>query len=168
MLSAISFANIYGSMRIPKANTEGSEVNIHAPRQVKSALKSLYAPKRRRGKRTVHFKGMVSPTFANVVSLCVQYTRAGSYGAERWEDFMAVVVTLDFFCVASAIVSAAYSRALYRAHLGTGGTLDFTYLLLALDIVFFLNIAFTSCQVRHFACLKCTGCMECSSCTCMH
>lgn len=148
MTSALAFASmIQGSMRIPKAKTDMPGIKSYAPRQVKSAMKAPDAAKRRRGKRTVRFKGMVAPTLANVVSLCVQYARVGSSGAAWWEAFMALVITLDFFCVPSAIVSAAYAHAIHKAHVGEGELLDFTFFLLAIDVVFFCNIAFSICQV---------------------
>lgn len=136
------------------------------PSHGKSAMRTPGGP-RRRGKRTVRFKGMVSANYANVIATCVQYTRAGSLGAAWWEAFMAGIVTLDFFCVPLAIVAKAFSSAVKEAKYGKAKQpFNFTFLLLGSDVVFFINIFFNLCQVCclfphcHTADMEC--CIHCT------
>jgi hypothetical protein len=128
-----------------KSDIQGAKSIL--PRQTKSALRAPDGSKRR-GRRTVRFKGMVSPTYANIVAVCVQYTRSGSSGAAWWAAFMAVAITFDFFCVPLALAAKAYLRAVAhskgekRYH-----GLNFTFVLSAIDVLFYLNLCFLVCQV---------------------
>ena len=122
----------------------------NGPKQVKPALRAPGVP-RKKGKRSVRFKGMVSSSYAHIVANCVQYTRSGSAGAAWWEAFMAGIVTFDFFCVPLGSVWNAFSAAVQAVSVQGDPAFQFGYLLVVYDFIFFINIVFNLCQVRCLA-----------------
>lgn len=130
------------------------QLSMAAP---KSAMKPPGAPSRRRGGKGVRFKGMVSPALGALVARCVTYTRAGSSAAGWWEAFMAVLVTADFLCIPLSLVSQAFTHAhkQYETLHSTKTKFNFTYILVAMDGMFFINILYRISQARSL--LRCCG-----------
>lgn len=157
---------VFSSTHKKSLNEQKSELQVARTNMSRTHKSSMRGPdhSRRRGKRSVRFKGMVSPNYATIVAKCVQYTRAGSLGAAWWEAFMAGVATLDFFMVPLAMVSNAFKavkkyKGLYDPD---GHSVNFTFLLSGVDTIFFINIVFNVCQV----CFLFWGCVLSSSGTC--